>query len=211
MKNTKQTSKSKLSFNDTMELNILETLEVRTSHLCNELRLNTDIHISWADLCKIISPSNPIKIADKIHAYYNGLEIMNDEVYHKIYDSIYDIGKNDDKFYHCDVLWISSISQIIYENFKDQWEVVVKIMEEIHSMYGSFDLDFIFSEAILTMRERCLIGDELFTCVYEYKKCNGCVEKEIDKSYEDYYEYEEENYRCDYGGDDLELGNRILH
>ena len=76
-------------------------------------------------------------------------------------------------------------------------------------MYGSFDLDFIFSEAILTMRERCFIGDELFTCVYEYKKCNEDVEKEIDKSYEDYYE--EENYRCDYGDDDLEFGNRILH
>ena len=209
MKNTKQTSKSKLSFNDTMELNILETLEVRTSHLCNELRLNTDIHISWADLCKIISPSNPIKIADKIHAYYNGLEIMNDEVYHKIYDSIYDIGKNDDKFYHCDVLWISSISQIIYENFKDQWEVVIKIMEEIHRDYGdNFDLDFLFREAILTMRERCLISDELFTCVYEYKKCNN-VEEEIERNYDDYYGEEDYDDVC--GDEYLDASNKILH
>ena len=181
---TKQTSKSKLSFNDTMELNILEIIEIRTSHLCNELRLNKDIHLSWVDLCKIISPSNPTKIADKIHAYYNRLEIMNDEIYHKIYDTIYDIGKNDDKFYHCDVLWISSVSSIIYENFKDQWEVIIKIMEEIHSMYDSFDLDFIFREAILTLRERCLIGDELFSCVYEYKKSEKSADDVCDYLFE---------------------------
>jgi len=202
---TKQ--RKQLSYDDKMELNILEILEFRTSHLCNELRLNKDIHLSWSDLCKIISPSNPTKIADKIHAYYNGLKIMNNEVYHKIYDSIYNIGKNDDKFYHCDVLWISSISQIIYENFKDQWEVVVKIMKEIHSMYGSFDLDFIFSEAILTMRERCLIDDELFTCVYEYKKCND-VEEEIERNYDDYYG--EEDYDV-YGDEYLDASNKILH
>ena len=185
-----------LSYDDKVELDILELLEFRTSHLCNELRLHTDIHLSWSDLCSIISPSNPTKIANKIHAYYNGLKIMNDEIYHKIYDAIYYIGKNDDKFYHCDVLWINSISQIIYDNFKDQWEVVVKIMEEIHSMYGSFDLDFIFSEAILTMRERCLIGDELFTCEYEYKKCNEDVEKGT------------KDYCMDL---EINIGNRILH
>jgi len=197
MRKTEQLSKPKqLSYDDKVELDILELLEFRTSHLCNELRLNTDIHLSWSDLCNIISPSNPTKIANKIHAYYNSLKIMNDEIYHKIYDAIYDIGKNDDKFYHCDVLWISSISQIVYENFKDHWEVIIKIMEEIHSMYESFDLDFIFREAILTMRERCLIGDELFTCVYEYKKCNGDTEKET------------KDYCMDL---EIDIGNRILH
>jgi len=201
MKNTKQTSKSKLSFNDTMELNILETLEARTSHLCNELRLHTDIHISWADLCNIISPSNPTKIADKIHAYYNRLEIMNDEIYHKIYDAIYDIGKNDDKFYHCDVLWISSVSSIIYENFKDKWEMVLSCMNEIHNLYNVFDLDFVFSEAILTLRERCLLGDEVFTCVYEYKKCgNVAHEKNEDDVYDDLFESWYDN-----------VGSGILH
>jgi len=205
-----------LSYDDKMELDLLENLEFRTCHLCNEIRLNGDIHISWADLCSILSPSDPSKIADKIFAHINKMKMFNSDLYHEIYDAIYDIGnveKDGDKFYNCDVLWISSISHIIYENFREQWKIIIKIMHEIHREYGgSFDLGFLFRETILTMREKCLIGDDLFTCEYEYKKCKGDGEDnkdEIDKVYEDYYG--EEEYDC--GFEDLEFvsDKRILH
>jgi hypothetical protein len=179
-----------LSDSDKLELDILENLEFRTSNLCNELRLNNDIHFSWSDMCSVLSPNNPSKIADKIFGYFNKLEMLNDKIYHEIYDSILNIGKDDVPFYHCDVVFINSIAAIIYENFKDTRVMVVEIIDEIHRKYGgSFDLDFLFREAVLTMRERCLISDELFSGAYEYKKCGN--EFEDDMGYEEYYRDED--------------------
>lgn len=216
----KSNQSKQLSYDDKMELDLLENLEFRTHHLCNELRLNEDIHISWSDLCSVLSPSDPSRIADKIFRYFNKIEMLDDKVYHEIYDAIYNIGKNDEKFYNCDVLWISSISHIIYDNFKDQWQLVIEYMKRIHSKYGgSFDLDFLFSEAILTLREECLISDDLFTCVYEYKKCRDNnieeVSDKMDNVYEDYYG--ELEYDCgfeDWCDEDERLGDsgrRVLH
>ena len=216
---------NQLSYDDKMELNLLELLEFRTSQLCNDIRLHTDIHLSWSDLCSIVCPSNPTRIAEKIYAHFNKVKMINDNIYHEIYQGIYDIGKienENDKFYNCDVIWISSIAEIIYVNFKDVWKFIIKIMGEIHKDYGGgFDLDFLFREAILTMRERCLIGDDLFTCEYEYKKCkdNGDGEElvkddldEIGKAYQDYYGEMEYGCWVEEWDEDGRLGrDRVLH
>lgn len=192
MGNTKQLSKE-----NQIELGCLEDLEFRTCRLCNELMLNEDVHISWVDLCKFFSPSNPDKIADKIFSYFNEIKMIHDPIYHKIYDAIFNIGNVDENFYGCDVCWIGAIAKIIYLKFLDKWEIVIDNMNLIHTTYHSLDLDFVFTEAILTMRENELIGNELFCNkikVREYCENSGyvCNDDTLLEINEEYYgEYDQ--------------------
>lgn len=159
MRNVRQ---NQLPESDIEELNLLENLEMRTSNLCNELKLKEDIHLSWADLCGVLYPSNPSKLADKIFDYYNKSEI-NDEVYYKIIEALENIGEDDKEFYNCDVLWFQSIATIIYRYFKGIWWLVTDTMDEIHRQFLNFDMDVLLIEAIPLMRERRLIRDDLFS------------------------------------------------
>ena len=157
-------SQNGLTQDYTQELNLLEEIEMRTSHLCSELRLNEDIHLSWVDLCCILSPSNPTRIADRIFRYYNSLPIHKDNVYQDIYNSLGRISEDDLEFWSCDVVWFQSIAEIIWKYFRDIWWYVVEEMERQHEMFPSMDIDFVFSEAILTMRKRDSDLDRLFSC-----------------------------------------------
>ena len=157
-------SKGFLSEDYIQELNMLEQIEMRTSLLCDELRLKDDIHLSWVEICNAISPTNPTRIADRLFKYMNGLDVHKDVVYRDIYDSLERLGEDDDKFWSSDVLWFSSIAEIIWRYFRDIWWYVIGEMERQHEMFPSLDIDFVFREAILTIRKRDSDLDRLFSC-----------------------------------------------
>lgn len=157
---------NKLSESDAWELNLLEDSEFRTNLLCRKLNLVQSNHLSWVDLCSIISPTNPSRIADKIFKWSNDDKKYMDGTFVEIQYALYYLGDGDEKFYACDVLWLDSIAIIIYEQFRDVWELIIERMKKIHYQFESLDLDEVFVKAVLELR---LCGsldgkDDLFSC-----------------------------------------------
>jgi hypothetical protein len=144
----------KLSSDDEMELRMLEFIEKRSfslyDELCSKTRVNTDISLGWVELCSIISPKNPQKVADKIFAHFN-----KDEKYkYEIYKAIENIGNDDVDFYASDAFYVASIATLITQFYSDDWKAIVNSMEDIHNKYPKLGLEVLFKKAAIVFEEK---------------------------------------------------------